>query len=418
MRKARIISLALAVCGTVMAIAPTRARAQLSVQRLDPLTAPVEGSPATAATTTSIEVTKTAFVDGAEVCGEIHIRNTGSSPVSVSGVVDFLEVHFPRKATIPPGLPAGSTREWYKVADVPILLSGSIIEPGATATTDYCFSLCLAADSPGANSMRNVVTVTVTNESGATKTVTTRSVSFPPPVLDCQACCLPDGSCMDTLPGNRLPGNCLTVGGLPQGSGTTCTTTECPQACCHSDGSCTDEGPSACQAGAGEPAGPGTNCASTQCCVVLGASGCSANFECCPFESEGVPCNAGRCCVPPLGPLGVVGCPDDAACCAGTCHLFNDVGGKCCFELGASGCSADTECCNSLEGATCNAGTCCFSTGTTGCTDSAQCCNTNAICGNSGACCIPQFRSGCTSDSDCCTGLFCSGGVCEGVSGP
>jgi hypothetical protein len=156
----------------------------------------------------------------------------------------------------------------------------------------------------------------------------------------------------------------------------------------------------------------------TGCCFEPGTSGCSATSECCPREGETVPCNAGRCCLPPSGPLGIVPCPNDAACCAGTCHVFNDVGGRCCFELGTSGCSADTQCCNSLNGATCNAGTCCISTGTTGCTDSAQCCNHNAICGGGNTCCIPQFRSGCTQDADCCSGLVCTNGTCEGLIEP
>lgn len=38
-----------------------------------------------------------------------------------------------------------------------------------------------------------------------------------------QACCLPDGTCIDVL-----PSECLAMGGAPQGEGTTCATTTCP----------------------------------------------------------------------------------------------------------------------------------------------------------------------------------------------
>src|SRR5205085_4082670 len=101
-----------------------------------------------AAGTPGVDVSKTAFIDAQNVCGAIRIKNVGQKPVSVSAVADSLEVHFPKKVP-PPPLPAGSTLQWFKVADVPIPLPGPIA-PGATATIDYCFSLCLAAHSAGA----------------------------------------------------------------------------------------------------------------------------------------------------------------------------------------------------------------------------------------------------------------------------
>ena len=56
----------------------------------------------------SVEVTKTAFIDGQDVCGTIHIMNVGENPATLSDVADSLEVHFPGNVT-PPPLPAGST---------------------------------------------------------------------------------------------------------------------------------------------------------------------------------------------------------------------------------------------------------------------------------------------------------------------
>jgi len=216
-------SLICAAMSTDMAFAQARAIGDLArlMQNRQPAKDPSVNVAAVSGP--SIDVSKTASVNGQNVCGVIRIKNTGAQPVTVSAIADSLEVHFPREAP-PAALSPGSTPGWYKVANVSIPLPGPIA-PRVTATIDYCFSLCLAADAPGANSMRNVVAVTVTNASGSVKTVTTRSVSFPPPVLDCQACCMPDGSCTDTI-----PGVCASAGGASQGVGTDCATTECPQA--------------------------------------------------------------------------------------------------------------------------------------------------------------------------------------------
>ena len=224
-------------------------------------------APAEAAGTASVKVTKTAFVDGQNVCGVIRITNVGQHPAILSGVADSLEVHFPRKV-IPPPLPAGSTKTWFKVTDVAVALPGPIA-PGATATIDYCFPLCFAADFPGANSMRNVVAVTVANHPGSVNTVTTRSESFPPPVLDCQACCLGDGSCTDTL-----PGECGAAGGQPKGLGTECASTQCTEACCLDDGSCEDVPRPSCEQRPGNPQGAGTTCDPNLC---------PQPFSCCTF---------------------------------------------------------------------------------------------------------------------------------------
>ncbi|MGQ9648793.1 MAG: hypothetical protein ACUVXJ_01635 [Phycisphaerae bacterium] len=43
------------------------------------------------------------------------------------------------------------------------------------------------------------------------------------PQCSIEACCLTDASCVEIL-----PGTCRNLGGVPQGSGTTCETTICP----------------------------------------------------------------------------------------------------------------------------------------------------------------------------------------------
>lgn len=325
---------------------------------------------------------------------------------------------------------------------MPIPLPGPI-SPGATTTINYCFSLCLATDSPGANSMRNVVAVTASVPGGTAKTFTTRSVSFAPPRLDCQACCLPDGSCTDTV-----PASCGSASGLSRGSGTDCATTECPQACCSPDGNCTDEGPSVCSGAGGEPSGPGTNCASTQCCAPLGSAGCTAATECCGTNSI---CKNDACCID----LGTTGCAVDSECCGLSAFDHHDIceAGRCCaptgrdfacneasdccnpiavcagsdhtccIPIGTSGCTNSFDCCPGLtifdDGAICEAGRCCAPIGRSFLCDSDSDCCGNGICaGSDHSCCLPMFRSGCTSDFDCCPGLFCDAGTCQGVISP
>jgi len=376
----------------------------------------------------SIKVSKTAYVDGQNVCGTIRITNAGEQSAIPSAVVDSLEVHFPLTVS-PPALPAGSTPTWFKVADVPVALPGPIA-PRGTATIDYCFSLCLAADSPGANSMRNVVAVTVMNEAGVAKTVTARSTSFSPPVLDCQACCRPDGSCTDTV-----LDDCAAVGGLSQGAGTDCATTECPQACCLPDDSCTYEGPSACQAAAGEPKGPGTDCASIQCCEPLGSrcssgldccgenvscdgtccirladTGCATQSDCCDEDGFAI-CDAGRCCAPNRAPDS---CHDATDCCDpnATCSA-----GACCISLGETGCTnlVGNDCCASFGAVICEAGKCCAPTGAPdSCFADTDCCDADATC-NGGTCCVRLTDTGCADASDCCEDegtVICDAGRC------
>ena len=136
---------------------------------------------------TSLEVSKTAESDGRFVSGTIDITNVGENPARISAIEDSLEVHFPRRRGFtPPPLPDGSTRNWFKVADVSVSTPG-LIPVGETVSIDYTFDLCDAADFSGANSMRNVVVVTLANrpEGAQSDTFETRSESFRPEEPDC-----------------------------------------------------------------------------------------------------------------------------------------------------------------------------------------------------------------------------------------
>ncbi|MFC1765983.1 GEVED domain-containing protein [Planctomycetota bacterium] len=80
-----------------------------------------------------------------------------------------------------------------------------------------------------------------------------------------QACCFPDGSCADLT-----PEECKEQGGVPQGTGSDCSTVNCSlpefkQACCLADGTCIDATASQCRALGGTPQGLGTDCSSTYC---------------------------------------------------------------------------------------------------------------------------------------------------------
>lgn len=92
--------------------------------------------------------------------------------------------------------------------------------------------------------------------------------------VNCQggtgACCLPDGSCLETT-----ASDCAAAHGTYQGDGTTCANTECPeetQACCfESTGGCLNLKPSDCMAAGGLPGGTGTLC-ETYTCFPTGAA--------------------------------------------------------------------------------------------------------------------------------------------------
>lgn len=84
------------------------------------------------------------------------------------------------------------------------------------------------------------------------------------------ACCLPDGSCIETD-----AGNCAIAGGAYQGDDSLCVDANCPtdtQACCfESTGGCLDLATGDCINAGGIPGGPGTLC-QTFTCFPIGAA--------------------------------------------------------------------------------------------------------------------------------------------------
>jgi hypothetical protein len=80
-----------------------------------------------------------------------------------------------------------------------------------------------------------------------------------------EACCLPDGTCVELV-----PEECAFLGGVPHGAGTDCAAVDCPappepQACCLSNGDCFEGPPDECLNQGGFPNGPGSNCALVEC---------------------------------------------------------------------------------------------------------------------------------------------------------
>ncbi len=293
---------------TEVALAQSSARSGQG--RLEEAGVSAKGTPTNVAAASSAKllVSKTAYVSGQDVCGVIRMTNIGWSPAIVVDIADSLEVHFYSNIPSFP-LPTGSTPNWFKEADVPIPLPGPIA-PFATATINYCFSLCQTKDHPGANSMRNAISVSVANPPGSPRSVVALSNSFPPPILDCQACCLGDGSCVDAV-----PARCTTAGGLPRGTGTDCATSVCTQACCLSSGTCVDDTVIACQSDGGEARGLGTDCATSgttcygACCWAVGCTNevsqdtCEREFDQGIYlgndttcETQLAACPTGACC--------------------------------------------------------------------------------------------------------------------------
>jgi hypothetical protein len=387
-------------------------------------------------------VSKTAYVNGPDVCGQIRIFNFSGFPANVIGIVDWLEVHFPNNVP-PPGLVSGSDLNWFKVADVPIALPG-IIVPFATLNINYCHPLCETAHHTRADYMRNVVRVSISTPNGQTRTFPARSNSFRPPVLDCQACCLPNGGCTDTV-----PARCSAANGLTRGADTVCSTTPCTQACCLGSGTCEDRTVSECASENGAALGLGTICDSASC---LGA--------CCDFLS-GPACFNGRSkaeCELDQGTfLGIdtscetefAVCPT-GACCRGAddCIDFMTESGCDLFVHGAFlgiGTTCDTSdttclgaCCDPLSGPACfndftkaecelvQGGT--FLGLDTSCEAEREACPTGACCGGNGNCFDLMSEGGCavflhgtflgvgtTCDS---TNPTCRGACCDPLSGP
>jgi len=97
----------------------------------------------------------------------------------------------------------------------------------------------------------------------------------PPPALSEEACCFTTGECVD-----GDPEICELTGGTPQGAGTVCATTDCPQppgACCDKNERCNEMTEQQCIDSRGAFLGAGTDCATADC--DLGAC-CWGNGQC------------------------------------------------------------------------------------------------------------------------------------------
>ena len=70
----------------------------------------------------------------------------------------------------------------------------------------------------------------------------------------------------------QTPANCLALGGVYQGDGTSCTPNPCfvaTGACCGSNGMCSEVTQSSCTAGGGTYQGDGSTCATVDCPILL-----------------------------------------------------------------------------------------------------------------------------------------------------
>jgi hypothetical protein len=137
-----------------------------------------------------------------------------------------------------------------------------------------------------------------------------------------EACCLPDGSCI------QMPDvDCLAQGGIPQGPGTVCTT---PEACCFPDNTCAMVDPLCCDDLGGATQGAGTVCLGMQACCWPDGSCFMADATCCEFVG-GEPKGPGIVC------LGIEACcfPD------GTCAMMDAI---CCENEGGEPKGPGTHC--------------------------------------------------------------------------
>lgn len=107
--------------------------------------------------------------------------------------------------------------------------------------------------------------------SGATATATAMATGVSLGGDAIEACCLPDGACVDLPAGSPV---CIDFfGGVPQGPGTWCFTSPCGGACCFPDsGECLEDlGFAECDAIDGVFAGFGSDCEPEPCGLPAGA---------------------------------------------------------------------------------------------------------------------------------------------------
>ncbi len=145
------------------------------------------------------------------------------------------------------------------------------------------------------------------------------------PVPDDEACCLPDGTCIDAP-----PANCIANGGTPGGPGSACSGVV--TACCLPDGSCRMVDQTCCDDLGGTTI-PGATCSANEeaCCLPDGT--CTMADPLCCVEQGGAPGGAGSMCT-----AVEACCLDDGSCV--------DLDPVCCLEQGGMPQGAGSNCDN------------------------------------------------------------------------
>ena len=224
------------------------------------------------------------------------------------------------------------------------------------------------------------------------------SCADPCPVLP-GACCLPGGACTGPLTRDA----CEAQGGVYQGDGTDCGGVSCPLptgACCFSDDTCQDGlSRDNCEAGGGIYRGNGTACDGGQCPVLPGATGaCCFSDDTCQGDVSPNDCEAS----------GGIYMGDETACDGGQCPVLV---GACCFEVDQ---------CMVITGAACaDSGGVFFGQGSQ-CEVNGDCTiQTGACCGPTGSCSLVLTREECESRGSVYQGdaVPCAPGLCPDLRG-
>ncbi len=213
------------------------------------------------------------------------------------------------------------------------------------------------------------------------------------------ACCLPDGTCEQTA-GQCV---CRQLGGSFQGPTVPCGTALCPElgACCLPDGTCVEANRDDCDADCGFFGGSGTVCADQLCPIPLPGACCLPDGTCEQTAGQCVCEQLGGTYQGPTVPCGIAACPDLGACCLpnGTCVEIDrdDCDDQCGFFGGTGTVCAGQLCPIPVPGACClpdgtcqqTAGQCiCEQLGGTFQNLGTTCSFT--VCPRPGACCLPD----------------------------
>ncbi len=213
------------------------------------------------------------------------------------------------------------------------------------------------------------------------------------------ACCLPDGNCIQT----NGACECDLAGGMFRGPGSYCLTADCPQpgACCLPDGTCQVMQEEDCADQCGNFEGSGIDCSSLDmCCIDLPRSCCLPDGTCtdvtkCACEQlGGVPGDIGSSCETAACPVPGACCLPNGSCtimfqpdCAAQCGFFQGPGSACspfCLLPAPRPCCLPDGTCASLQNCVC------LQQGGTP-QNGFSCQSLPALCPQpTGACCLPN----------------------------